>query len=954
MRGRSPKVREAEKDLSLAQPSPKLHIPLIPREFLERPRLGRRFDAALSHKVILVTAPAGYGKTVFLSQALAHINRPVAWLSLDKRDNYLTRFWASLIMALQKVQPGLGERALAMLRFRKPSIEPALTELVNEIDEAVPDLIIVLDDYHEIDSQAIHDSLAFLVEYLPPQVRLFVSGRVYPPLPLARLRGRGHMAEIKAADLQFTWEETYLFLNEVMGLALSEELVDSLHDRTEGWIAGLQMAAVSMQGRRDAAEYVPVFKGTNKEIMEYLTKEVLEQQKEHIRAFLLQTCILERLTESLCNAVTGRDDSQRILEKLVAAHLFLQPLDEEGRWFRYHQLFSDLLHKQLEATQPGIIPALHSRASEWYESQRMMEDAIEHALAARDFERAADLMQHIAFTVLGQGKLSAIRDWVARLPEEFVARNLMICTAGAIVCEVLRQPEMAEPYRRYAQLMSDALETTAEAGSAQADTARGFLAISNSMNAFYDGNLPKAITCLLKELKSLPQDQTVARCALHYSLGFAYSAKGELEASYHNFEEGLRLSRLAKYSYVTIQASAALAHVRFAMGHLNSAAEACREAIQLCTDSDGKESCFACYARLLLGQILYQWNSLDESSDNITRAIRLSEQAPEPVIHLNANMALARIAIAQGKSDAAMEIARRARITHEGDVRQRFPADVFLTRLWLMAGDVAAASDYAHIWSEFLSTPSGMSTHINPPAYLVQHTTNNIQRGIYGSDIRDIWSEIPLLTLIRLRLAQGKLDGLFELLEDVCRDAKRRGWTNILIEALILKALVLHAEGKRAHALRTLSDVLPVTEKEGYVRVFVDEGLPMFQLLQRASFRGIAPRYVSKLLGAFNMPASSTPSQFEKSKVKGYASSRRAKGSGYMTEPLTEREIEVLELIGAGLPNRDIAEKLAISLYTVKNHLHSIYQKLDVDGRARAGIRAHEIGLLNNTSPEVQ
>jgi LuxR family maltose regulon positive regulatory protein len=452
----------------------------------------------------------------------------------------------------------------------------------------------------------------------------------------------------------------------------------------------------------------------------------------------------------------------------------------------------------------------------------------------------------------------------------------------------------------------------------------------------------------------LPEDETMARCCLNYALGLAYWAKGELEASYRSLEDGIRLSKLPRNSFITIQASAALAHIRFAQGHMNSAAEACRETIQLGTDSDGKESSIVCYARLLLGEILYQWNSLDEAMDNITRAIRLSSKVSDRAIILNANMALARIAIARGESDAAIAIARRARITHEGDVGQRFPADVFMTRLWLMAGNSAAASDYAHIWSEFLSTPSGESTQVNPSACLIQHTTYNIQRGIYGSDIRDVWSEIPLLTLIRLRLAQGKLEGLFELLEDVCRDIESRGWTDILIEALILKALVLHAEGKLAHALRILGDVLAMTEKEGYVRAFVDEGLPMFQLLQRASSRGIAPLYVSRLLSAFNMPASNTPSQSERSKVKGLASLRRATGFGYMTEPLTEREIEVLELIAAGLANRDIAKKLAISLYTAKNHLHRIYQKLDVDGRARAAIRAHEIGLLKHTSPKVQ
>ena len=945
--------RKVERSPGLAQPSPKLHIPVIPREFLERPRLRRRFDAALSRKVILVSAPAGYGKTVFLGEALANINRPVAWLSLDKRDNYFARFWASLIIALQKVQPGLGEHTLAMLRFRKPSVESALTELVNEISEAVPDLNIVLDDYHEINTQAIHDSLAFLLEYLPPQVRLFISSRVAPPLPLARLRGRGHLAEIKASDLQFTREETYSFLNEVMGLALYKEQVDSIYDRTEGWIAGLQMVAVSMQGCRDATEFMPAFKGTNKDIMEYLTKEVLQQQKEHIRTFLLETCILERLNESLCKAVTGRDDSQRILEQLVANHLFLQPLDDEGRWFRYHHLFRDLLHKQLEATQPGILPALHSRASEWYESQGLMEDAIEHALTAEKFDRAADLIQHIAFAVLGQDKHSMIQDWVTKLPEELIDKNLRICIAGALACEAFRQPEIGEPYRRYIRLISEAMETPAQLSSLDADTTRGLLAIVNAIDDSANGNVSRAIKSQLEELKSLPEDEAIARCLLNVSLGVSYWAKGELAASYRYCEECVRLSKLVNYTYHTTLVTALLAHVRFAWGHLHSAAEVCREAIQLGTAGDGKESPVACYARLLLGEILYQWNSLDESRDNILRAIDLSEQGSEPVIHLNGHMALARIKIALGESDAAIDIARRAKITHEGSVGHRLPgdiflpADIFMTRLWLIVGNVAAASDYAHTWSKLLPMQSREVAQRDSSPDLIQY-------GIYGNDMRDVWSEIPVLTFVRLRLAQGKREGMLELLEDVCQDVEGKGWTNIMVEALILKSLVLHAEGKLRRALRTLENVLAMTENEGYVRVFIDEGLPMFQLLQRAASRGIAPSYVSKLLGAFHMPVLDNLNQYGQSRIKGTAPSQLKIGWGHIAEPLTKREIEVLELIAAGFPNRAIAQKLAISLYTVKNHLKHIYQKLDVDNRARASMRARDIGLLKATLPGVQ
>jgi LuxR family maltose regulon positive regulatory protein len=934
-----------QKEPAMIQPSPKLNIP-IAREFLERPRLQKRFDIALSHKVILVSAPAGYGKTVFLSQTLANVNQSIAWLSLDKRDNYLTPFWGGLIMALQKVRPGLGEHALAGLRFRRSFIEIALTELVNEIDETATDLIIVLDNYHEINDKDIHDSLAFLIKYLPPQVRLVISSRVSPPLPLAQLRGRGHLVEIKAADLEFTREETHSFLTKLMGLDLSEELIDSLHNSTEGWIAGLQMAAVSMQGRCDATEYIPAFKGTSKEIMEYLTKEVLEQQEEHIRTFLLQTCILDRLTESLCNGITGEKNSQQILEKLVAANLFLQPIDEEGRWFRYHQLFSDLLKKQLEAIQPDIILALYSRASQWYESQGLTEDAIDYALEAHDYDRAVDLIQHIAFTLLGQDKYSTIQDWVARLPEESVAKNLKICIVSILVCEAVRQYEVGETYHRYAQLMSDALQTPEQPGSAQFNTTRGLLTIANSMNDIRDGNFPKAILSLQKELKSLPEEESLARCCINSALGLAYWVSGELEASCRSLEEGIRSSRMASNAYVTIQIIAALAHIRFARGHLNSAAEACYEAIELGTDSNGQESSVVCYARLLLGEILYQWNSLDESKENVIKSIHLAAQASDRSILLNGNMALARIAIAQGELDAGIKLARRARIAHESDAGERFTSDVFMARLWLMAGNSAAASDYAHFWTESLFTPSSESTRPGDSICPAQDVVNQIKGDIYGSDIRDIWSEIPLLNLIRLRLAQGEMDGLSELLEEICREVKPKGWTNILIEALILKALVLFAEKKLVNALRTLSDVLALTEKEGYMRVYLDEGEPMFHLLQRASSRGIASHYVSKLLNAFNLPVLDTPSQFESPKRKAREPLQQYTESDYLTEPLTKREIEVLELLAAGLANKDIAKKLYISLYTVKNHLHSIYQKLDVDGRARAVNRAYETGLI--------
>lgn len=939
----SEKGRIDGKTINLAQPLPKLSIPVIPKEFLERPRLRKRFDAALCRKVIMITAPAGYGKTVFLSEALTNINHPVAWLSLDKRDNYLAVFWTSLIMAIQKVQPGLGEHSLAMLRFSKPSLEEALTELINEISKVVPDLIIVLDDYHEINSKDIHDSLAFMLQYLPTEVHLFIVSRIETPLTLERLRGRGHLAEIKSTDLQFTEEETYAFLNEVMGFTLSKEQVNSLHNRTEGWIAGLQMVALSLQGRHDVADFMLLLNGTSKEILEYLSREVVGQQEEHIRSFLLETCILERLTKSLCKAVTGRDDSQLILEQIVANHLFLQPLDEEGRWFRYHNLFRDLLYKQLEITQPELLPVLHSRASEWYERQGQIEDAIEHSLVAQEFDRAGNLIQRIAFTVMGQDKYNMVQDWLARLPESYVTKNLRICIVGAVSHEVIRQPEGEEPFIRYTRLMSKALETPMGAGSLDANTTRGFLSVVMALGNYNSGHILQAIKLCRQGLKSLPENEAMARAALNQLLGIAYWSRGELAASYRHSEECIRLSKLVQYSYPAVQATATIAHVRFAWGHLQSAAEACREAIQLGTGNDGKETTALCYPYLLLGEILYQWNHLEESRGNVIRAIKLSQEHPEPVIHLNGHMALARIAIAQGKTDAAIEIARHSRITHKNTAGYRIPVDVFMTRLWLMAGNVAAASDYTHTWTGILSTLSDDLAQKNISDEI-------IKRGIYVSDIRDMWSETPLLNIVRLRLAQGKLEGLLELLENVQRNLDMKGWTSTLAETLILKSLVFHAEGKLTHALKTLESAFVITEKEGYIRIFVDEGLPLFQLLQRAASRGITSEYVIKLLSAFDIPASNNSQRSVQLKSEDNIISRSSRAYSNIMEPLTRREIEVVELVAAGLPNREIANKLTISLYTVKNHLKNIYQKLDVNNRARAIVQAQEMGLLKINS----
>lgn len=923
--------RRGEKTPSLAQPSPKLSIPIIPREFLKRPRLHKRFDDALFRKLILVTAPAGYGKTIFLCEALGNVNRPIAWLSLDKRDDYLVRFWAGFIMALQKVQPGLGEHTLAMLRFRKPAIELALTELINEISEAVPDLIIVLDDYHEISLQAIHDSMAFLVDYLPPQVRLFIASRVDPLLPLARIRGRGHLAEIKASDLQFTQEETHSFLNEVMGLALTKEQVDYIHDRTEGWIAGLQMVAVSMQGRCDVAEYVPSFNGTNKDVMEYLTKEVLNQQEEYIRRFLLQTCILERLTESLCNAVTGRDDSQRILEQLVANHLFLQPLDEEGRWFRYHQLFSDLLYRQLGATPPGILAALHSQASEWYESQGLMEDAIEHALAAEKFDRAADLIQSVAFEMLGREEHTLLKEWIDKLPERLVAQNLRICLAGAITADAERQFDNEERYR---QCIETIMKSTPEKHVFKdSGKTSGLVAFVLALGAYYKGSFNEAITIGLDSLESLPSNEELARCVLCGILGAVYWAKGELQLSYNYWKESTRLAKKVGYNYVALVAVAAMAHINFARGHLKSAEDMCIEAIQLATDSSNNgELTGTSYAYLLLGEILYQKNYLDDAAMYINRAIELGQRCREPVICLNGYLALARINLAKGKSSEAVTNSRQARmVTYEDDSRNSLITDVFMTHFCLRQGNVREAMEHACNWIDFQD--------------------NNIAQSLtdasYWYDVRDIWCESPYITMIRVYFARNEIDKLPALLEDVYRQLVKKQSVFYMIECLILKALIYNAQAKVEEALETLKQVFAMTENEGYIRVFIDEGQPMLELLKTARTSKVAPDYVRKLIKSFRPSSEQGSHILDRGPGTGHPSDLQVPAEpNFIVEPLSKRELEILHLIKDGLTNKEISNRLPITVSTVKSHIFNIYQKLDASNRSLAVLRAQQMGLL--------
>jgi len=933
----TPLIEKDEKNSVLEQPLTKLYIPSIPKTFLERHHLRERFDAALLHKLIIVTAPPGYGKTTLVSEALSHIQRPIAWLTLDKNDNNLVHFWTSLILALRNIKQGLGESAISQLQSRNLSIESMLTVLVNEIIETAPEIVIVLDDYHKIKSKAIHDSLAFFMKYFADQSCLIILSRIDPQLSLDKLYCP---VKIKSDDLQFTPEDTLSFLKDIMGLTLSNDQLDTVHIYTEGWVAGLKMVAAAIQGHSDVTGFISALKETEKDIEEYLIREVLNQEVKPIRRFLLETSILNRLNESLCNAVTDKKDSQKILEMLVSKNLFLHPLDNEGKWFRYHHLFMDSMYKQLGSNHPDTLHVLHSRASQWFENHDMIEDAIDHALEAEEFERSAKLIQYVAHTLLEQDKINILYDWITRLPEELVVNNLWIRMASAVISNAAVQKERKESFIQDISLSDDSLEIPAKE-SMFSVSILGLIAYIKSTEAYNKGDILQAIEFCIKGLKSLPEHEEMARCSLYLVLGLSYWVKGDLTESYNNLGECARLAKSKGHYRFTALATIALAHIRFSWGHLYSAAEACREAIQLGTGRDSKEASVGAMAHILLGEILYQWNYLDEARENIIRAIDLGKWYMEPIIYVNGHrtivpvislnsiMALARINIAQRKTDAALDIGHQVRMTLRSTIGY-VQSDIYMTRLWLLLDNVSAAADCTHSWSKLLSTP-----FVGPPQE--NFTSVPSWYGIYGRDIRAIWSEIPLLTLARLKLAQRESDEALELLENMYNDIKAKQWTYMLIETLVLKALVLNVEGKSAYALKTLEKVLAMTEKENYVRIFVDEGRPMFELLQQAARKGMAPEYVSKLLGAFDVPGSNSLDQSGQPKIK--APSQLMQRTNHMSQLLTRRESEVLELLSTGFSNQEIASKLFISLYTVKNHIHNIYGKLDVNSRSQAIIR---------------
>ena len=878
-------------------------------KLVARSRLTAKLEREPSRKLTLISAPAGFGKTTLLVEWLrerAGGEGWVAWLSLDEGDNDPVRFMSYLVVALRRTsEEEIGEGVLVALRSPEPPrIEAMIAALVNEIAALPRELTLVLDDYHLIDSQSVHGVVSFLLEHLPDNVHLIVASRVDPPLQLARLRARNQMIHLDAADLSFTSEEASTFLNDVMGLELSVEDLATLEERTEGWIAGLQLAALSIQDRKDVSGFIKAFSGSYRDVLDYLAEEVLARQPERVRDFLLQTSILDHLTGSLCDALTGRSDGQGMLERLERDNLFVFALDEERRWYRYHHLFADFLRGRLMRERPESTGELHLRASGWYEGNGHLSEAVGHALSAPDHNLAARLIEEGVEGAVERGEGTTALRWLEALPIEAKRLRPRLFVEHAVALVITGRPDDAEP------LLKEA-ERTAEADGEEGQFLLGFASTVRSWRARLRGDAPEAVELARRGLSLLPDEEVHVRNYAAVRLGDALRIVGDLAAADEAYAEAAEIGRAAHHAYGRLAGMVMHARVRAEQGRLREADEEFRRALQLLTEEGFELSPAAGIVHIGMGALLYERDDLDAAMRELERGMELAERTGDVSTLVWAYVTISRNNLAQGDESGALQRARQAEHVARdsgADLQIAIALD-WMTRLLLARGDLTEAV-----------------------AFEQERATN-------AENAADAARVVDRLTSARLLYAQGQHREALPQLEELGETAEAAGRTGNLIEILALQALALWAGSKKERAVSTLAESLALAEPEGYVRTIVDEGPQMATLLSEvlgAKQRGrtdllrcVPAHYIRKLLAALERDAASAASP-----------------AAGLPEPLSERELEVLRLIASGKSNRRIASELFVSVGTVKTHINNLYRKLDAHSRTQALARARELKLL--------
>jgi LuxR family transcriptional regulator, maltose regulon positive regulatory protein len=891
---------------------PLLHSKLLPPRLhssvLVRSDLLLRLDESMRRKLTLVTAPTGFGKTTLVSLWLGQRRIPSAWVTLDAHDNDPVRFWTYVITALRTVDPAVGKTALGALSTgQMPSFQSILIPLINELAQVSRACALVLDDYHAIPSQEIHKTVAFFIQNLPEPLHLILLSRSEPDLPLGILRARDELLEIETGSLRFSLAETEAFLHETLKDEISPAAIVKLHERSEGWAAGLRLAALACNAQ-DPEAVIDSFSGSHHFVADYLIREVFASQPEAVRAFLLNTCFLNRLTGSLCNAIAsewpGADDradaGERMLEQLERQNLFLMRLERgSGRtWYRYNPMFAESM-QTLARQQLGEagVAAIFEKASAWYEYQNLFDEAIECAIEAKQFERVVALVEKF-LEIYDLNEMYTIGRWMEKIPAALVLKHPAVCLAYAQVI-LFTSDRFAAATALRMQPFLRAAEETWRASSNGGKV--GTVLALRGMMLVWQGDYQKAFECVYAALELLPESDIFWR-----GISLLNAAAGEQQQG-RNFNardqilEARALLGTSQNRYGVLAANQMLGEVFYSQGDHAQAAQVYE---QIITDAVGEESMFDDQgsARYGLAVIAYEQNDLEMARERALQALDFSQRRANETLEADATVLLANIAAAKGEFEAGMELLRSMAARLQNPAVHRVLQD--------------AQARYA-LW---MSKPDGLGWWL---ALAVQE-----EKTLF------LQKQKQTYLLARLKIANGKADEALNLIGAFIQDAVEQGRVRDQVEGLCIEALAQRSNGNSTGAMRALSQALAIGQEKGFRRLFLDEGMPMAVLLREGASgltRGSA-LYATTLLHLFPQ--------------EGALSSRRIPGATPWVEPLSQQEIRVLRLLVAGMANGEIAQELVVSTNTVKTHVKNIYRKLDIGSRDEARVVARELKLV--------
>jgi len=912
----------------------KFFLPSSSHPLLPRPHLTSLLNEGLRRKLIFISAPAGFGKTTLVSAWVQSFSqhtpeaKHVAWVSLDESDNDPVQFWAYALTALDRQQPGLCTPLLGYLQTQQaptPPLRHVLQALINALVSRTEQFLLVLDDYHLITEPEIHSSLTYLVEHLPPQLHLILATRADPPLPLSLLRARGEVLEVRTNQLRCTPEEVRAFFKEVMSMQLPTDIIQDATTKTEGWLVGLHLLGLSLQGYTDPADLLDEVSGSQRYILDYLMEEVLRRQPPPVQTFLLHTSLLERLSAPLCDAVLQQTGSQEILEFLERANVFVVPLDGQRRWFRYHALFAEALRSRLEQTEGEVISTLHLRASRWHAEQGSRTSAARHAISAQDWPRVADLIEQEYASIWGHSEHAMVRRWLEKLPVEIVRSRPRLCLAYA------KTLFMVAPYTTMDRWLNDAetalqgeylapMNETADIGASppterhERDHLWGEIAAYRAIiTGYYLGDGHATLALCQEALTHLAEENLLTRAEVAYAQSLAHHSFGDIVAAIQCAREAATLAQAAGDISSTILYLSRTAYSLLLRGKLHEAVQVSEQAELLGTTPVGLPHAMVCWASIFHADVLREWNRLDEALDLVLQAVRLSEQTETVVALYLGYTELMRVYLARGEMEAA-----HSAFQHAEEVLEKtyspYRRDAYLIVDWVQFWLASGESERATHWARELL----QQTRVHSP---------------FAREREDV-------AHARIVLAQKRPMEAPALLEPLEAGAeKQERWSHV-IEIKVLQALAHSMRGEEREAFTLLAQALQLAEPEGYIRRFVDEGSQMAVLLTRLRNQqrkqGPTP-YLDTVLAAFRQDGTTPEHQPE------------AAGQPLL-DPLSERELEVLLLLVRGDSNQEIAEGLVITIDTVKRHVSNIFSKLGVHTRVQAAGRARALGLLSEES----